>query len=329
MIGMPKPYIAPEVQEIWKAPIGEFVPNPNNPRRYYDQASLSALTVSIGQLGIQVPLRVRIVQHQGLNKLLILSGHRRYLAARQAGLTELPYILFEGDETQMLYLEAAENLARDDLNPYDELITVLKLVGHQFERSPEQAVELLKDIYAAQRRSTLSEEEADWLDRLNALFKTIGYKLQLPTVIKTRLPLLSWPSELLNLMQEGRMSFSNAQLLSKLPAATRAELLQEAETLSFDDLTVRIKALSASPTPPAWEGWKALAKVTKAHPQPPQHLERLVNLTVKMAATEPSWHTVQLLETMEKLADTELNPQQQKVLSDILGQLSDILGHDR
>ena len=102
------------------APIGRLVPidridpNPSQPRQV--MGDLSELIASIAEKGILEPLVVR----QRGERFQIVAGERRYQAAVQAGLRELPVVIRDADETEMLELALIENLQRKDLTPFEE-----------------------------------------------------------------------------------------------------------------------------------------------------------------------------------------------------------------
>jgi ParB family transcriptional regulator, chromosome partitioning protein len=102
------------------APIGRLIaidqidPNPNQPRQV--MGDLSELIASIGEKGILEPL---VVRPRG-SRFQIVAGERRYQAAVQAGLRELPVVIRDADETEMLELALIENLQRKDLTPFEE-----------------------------------------------------------------------------------------------------------------------------------------------------------------------------------------------------------------
>jgi len=95
-------------------PIDRVDPNPNQPRQV--MGDLSELIASIGEKGILEPLVVR----QRGDRFQIVAGERRYQAAVQVGLRELPAVIRDVDETEMLELALIENLQRKDLTPFEE-----------------------------------------------------------------------------------------------------------------------------------------------------------------------------------------------------------------
>jgi ParB family chromosome partitioning protein len=102
------------------APVGRMVPidlidpNPNQPRQV--MGDLSELISSIAEKGVIEPLVVR----QRGERFQIIAGERRYQASVQAGLQELPVVIREVDDTEVIELALIENLQRKDLTPFEE-----------------------------------------------------------------------------------------------------------------------------------------------------------------------------------------------------------------
>jgi ParB family chromosome partitioning protein len=103
-------------------PIEEIEPNPNQPRQ--QMGDLSELTASIREKGILEPLIVRRYQ----DHFQIISGERRYQAAIQAGLTELPCVERDVDDLETIEIALVENIQRKDLTPFEEAEAFAALV---------------------------------------------------------------------------------------------------------------------------------------------------------------------------------------------------------
>lgn len=99
-----------------KLPIEDIVPNPNQPRVHFNETELRELSESIQEHGVLQPLLVR--KHG--NGYEIIAGERRYQASKLAGLEELPVIIKDVNDEEMLALALIENLQRSDLNPVEE-----------------------------------------------------------------------------------------------------------------------------------------------------------------------------------------------------------------
>ena len=99
-----------------KLPIEDIVPNPNQPRIHFNETELRELSESVQEHGVLQPLLVR--KHG--NGYEIIAGERRYQASKLAGLEELPVIIKDVNDEEMLALALIENLQRSDLNPVEE-----------------------------------------------------------------------------------------------------------------------------------------------------------------------------------------------------------------
>ncbi len=107
----------PGQETITKLPLQKVEPNPNQPRRSFDEEELQALADSIAEHGILQPLAVRALDG-GFYQ--IIAGERRWRAARMAGLDEVPVVVLEADDRTVMELALIENLQRQDLNPMEE-----------------------------------------------------------------------------------------------------------------------------------------------------------------------------------------------------------------
>ena len=100
-------------------PIFKVEPNPEQPRRDFDEEELQALADSISLHGIVQPLTVRQLP---TGYYQIIAGERRWRAARLANLSEVPAVIIEADDKKTMELALIENLQRQDLNPVEEAL---------------------------------------------------------------------------------------------------------------------------------------------------------------------------------------------------------------
>jgi ParB family chromosome partitioning protein len=105
-------------------PMEEIEPNPNQPRQ--QMGDLSELTASIREKGILEPLIVR----RRDDHYQIISGERRYQAALQAGLNEVPCVERDVDDSETIELALVENIQRKDLTPFEEAEAFSQLISH-------------------------------------------------------------------------------------------------------------------------------------------------------------------------------------------------------
>ena len=119
---------------INEVPLNEISPNPNQPRRDFDEDALRELAASIQQIGIIQPITLRQIEE---HKFQIIAGERRWRAARQAGLEDIPAMVLEAEEDEVMELALIENLQRQDLNPIEEAEGYERLMK-QFGLTQEQ-----------------------------------------------------------------------------------------------------------------------------------------------------------------------------------------------
>ena len=169
---------------INKLSISDLVRNKNQPRKLFDKDSLEGLTNSIKERGIILPIIVRRSQDQK-TKYEIIAGERRWLAAQNAGLHEVPVVITEADDLKSLEFAIVENVQRYDLNAIEEA------EGYQ---------RLIKDFLYDQDK----------------VAKFIGKSR---SHISNCLRLLSLPNEVINLIQNNKLSQGHAKVLVGLENA--------------------------------------------------------------------------------------------------------------
>ncbi len=181
-------------------PLQKVEPNPDQPRRDFNEEELQALAESIGTHGILQPLTVRELPN---GYYQIIAGERRWRAARMAGLQEVPVLVIEADDRKAMELALIENLQRQDLNPVEEAF------GYQ---------SLLSDY-------GLTQEEAA---------KRVGKSRP---AVANALRLLGLEDELLELVRSGKLSPGHARaVLTVKDPRKRREAAQKITAL---DLSVR------------------------------------------------------------------------------------------
>ena len=104
---------------INKLSISDLIKNKHQPRKTFDHESLDELTNSIRERGIIQPIIVRVSKDQKF-KYEIIAGERRWLAAQNAGLHEVPVVITEADDLKSLEFALVENVQRHDLNAVEE-----------------------------------------------------------------------------------------------------------------------------------------------------------------------------------------------------------------
>lgn len=162
------------VNLIYDIPIKEIVPNPNQPRREFDERALYGLAQSIRDYGIIQPLSVRLVsgsmpgqpadEYNPVKKYELIAGERRLRAAKLLFMETVPCVILDADSKVSAELAIIENLQREDLNFFEQGCAVCKLI-ESFGYTQEQAARRLSvsQSYVANklRILKLSKEEQD------------------------------------------------------------------------------------------------------------------------------------------------------------------------
>ena len=110
---------------VTEIPLEGIVPNPYQPRESFDPEALQELADSIRTLGIIQPLTLR---KTGPDSYQIISGERRYRAAKLAGLTRVPAYIRQADDAGMLEMAIVENIQREDLDPIETALSFQRLI---------------------------------------------------------------------------------------------------------------------------------------------------------------------------------------------------------
>lgn len=103
--------------EVTRLPLREIEPDPDQPRKNFDEEALAALSASIAENGLLQPIAVR--PKKAGPGYIIIAGERRWRAARMAGLEEVPVLVKEVTDEQAAALALIENLQREDLDPIE------------------------------------------------------------------------------------------------------------------------------------------------------------------------------------------------------------------
>ena len=122
---------------ITEIAIDKITPNPDQPRRTFDDEALEELATSIRELGIVQPLTLRVT---GADTYQIISGERRYRAAKLAGLSTVPAYVRTADDTEVTEMALIENIQREDLNAIEIALAFRKLID-QYELTQERLSE--------------------------------------------------------------------------------------------------------------------------------------------------------------------------------------------
>ncbi len=128
------------LQKVVAIDVGLLIPNRSQPRIDFDEGELAALSESIAANGILQPINVR---RCGVN-YEIVSGERRFRAAKLCGLEEVPCIIIDADDEKSAVLALIENIQRRDLSYFEEALAIEKLIRYYGLTQEEAATRLGK-----------------------------------------------------------------------------------------------------------------------------------------------------------------------------------------
>ena len=168
--------------DLTRLPVREIEPDPDQPRKNFDEDAMAALAESIGENGLLQPIAVR-AKKTGPG-YVIIAGERRWRAARMAGLDEVPVLIKEVTDEQAAALALIENLQREDLDPIEVAEGCKKLIERYGLTQEEAAKRLGKSRSAITNAMRLLNLPENVLELLKSGFITIGHAkvvLGLPT----------------------------------------------------------------------------------------------------------------------------------------------------
>jgi ParB family chromosome partitioning protein len=141
----PAPVVAPQTAALPPSVVAKMVPidliqrNPNQPRKRFDEADLAELADSIRVRGVLQPILLRPAPGDA-SRYEIVAGERRWRAAQRAGLHEIPAVVQDFDEVEVLEIGIVENVQRADLNPLEEAQGYQQLI-ERFSRTQQEIAE--------------------------------------------------------------------------------------------------------------------------------------------------------------------------------------------
>jgi ParB family transcriptional regulator, chromosome partitioning protein len=230
-------------------PVLQLVPMPNQARTYFDPIKLEELAASIREHGVLQPLVVRILasgQHE------IVAGERRWRAAKLAGLETVPCVIRELNDHQARLVNATENLAREDLNPLEEVEAILEVVCLELNRSRDEVISLLRHMENRLRGKVTDTGISNDEDRIELVFKQINRSWS--SFVNNNLRILRLPSDVLKVVREGKLEYTKAILIARIKdGVKRADLLAEVleQNLSKRQIEQRLTTLQTKSDLPA------------------------------------------------------------------------------
>ena len=183
------------------------------PRRYFDVEKLQQLTESVKVHGILEPLLVRDL---GNEKYELIAGERRYRAAKAAGLAEVPVVVRYFTDSEAWQVALVENLQREDLNPLEETEGMLSLLSLRLGITTEEVIQRLyrmqNEIKGKVTQNVLGSSEGLLIQ---TVFSEVG-SIAWESFVSSRLPILKLPKDILEVVQQGQIAYTKAQLISRV-----------------------------------------------------------------------------------------------------------------
>src|SRR5215211_7669436 len=242
---------APAIAGMLEVPVDAVVPNPRQPRSFFDDETLDTLAASISEVGVLQPIVVRRVG----SGYELIAGERRLRAARKAGLATIPVVVRESDDAESLREALIENIHREDLNPVE-----------------------------------LAEAFRELLDELGLKQETLAERLGMSrSHIANTIRLLALPVDVQQLLADDRLSAGHARALLALgetEAISSLSLRVAAEDLSVRETEEIVRRYIEGPPPK-----EARAKEPAAEPVEDPNLAEVEEILSEQLATRVSIRT--------------------------------------
>ncbi len=224
-------------------PIASVKPLPGNPRKYFDEAALDELAASIASRGVIQPIIVR--PHPNGEGYQLVAGERRWRAAQKARLHEIPALVRNLTDREVMALALIENLQREDLNPVEE--------ARAYHRLSEDEGMIQVDIAKMVEKSR--------------------------SHVANMMRLVTLPDPVLDLIEQGKLSIGHARALIGRDDARELAAIAVAEGLSVRDIETLTKkpGKRAEPAQPPYQTAENADIIAVQ-----QHLEEFLGLSVRI-----------------------------------------------
>lgn len=232
------------MSEMGEIPVGEIFSNPTQPRTDFDEEALEELAGSIRALGVIQPITVK---RSGDGRYLIISGERRWRAARKAGLESLPAYIREVDDQNLHAMALVENIQREDLN----------------------AIEIALGMQRLLEECGLTQE---------ALSEKVGKKR---STVSNYMRLLKLPDQVQLALKEGLISMGHAKAIAGAPEERQLGLLKKCvqRDLSVRQIEQLVRAISEPADLPAAENEE---EYPESYARLVEHLEKLFSQEISI-----------------------------------------------
>lgn len=225
-------------------PVASIKPLPGNPRKYFDEAALSELAASIASRGVIQPIIVR--PHPDGEGYQLVAGERRWRAAQKARLHEIPALVRNLSDREVMALALIENLQREDLTPVEE--------ARAYHRLSEQEGMIQVDIAKMVEKSR--------------------------SHVANMMRLMTLPDRVLDFIEQGKLTIGHARALIGRDDALHLAEVAVAEGLSVRDIETLTRKAGKSADSPAQPPLYPSENADILAVQ--QHLEEFLGLSVRI-----------------------------------------------
>ncbi|WP_414544994.1 ParB/RepB/Spo0J family partition protein [Nostoc sp. CCY0012] len=222
-------------------------------RYYIDPEEVDKIVASAKKNGILEPLLVRPIptseQHE------VVAGAKRYRAAQILELAEVPVVVRELNDEDALEIALIENFARSALTDLEETDGVLRLLAVKLKIELSEVPPILHHIQNQQRGRTAANNVIgnDVIDLVQSCLTSLG-NIKLDSFISNRLPILNLPSDILEVLRQGKLETSKAKAIARVKdKETRKELLEDviAYNFSLSEIKRKIQEIEQQSQPEA------------------------------------------------------------------------------
>lgn len=228
-------------------PIARIEPLPGNPRKHFDEAALDELAASISTRGVIQPI---IVRPKGAGRYQLVAGERRWRAAQKARLHEIPALVRDLSEREVMALALIENLQREDLNPVEE--------ARAYQRLSED-------------EGMTQAEIAKMVEKSRSHVANLQRLLGLPEVV-------------LDLVENGRLSMGHARALIGQDDAAGLANKAVNDNLSVREIEKLVRNVARGVKPGAANANPATVHENADIVAVQRHLEEFLGLSVRIKA---------------------------------------------
>lgn len=257
------------------------------PRRYFEPQKMQQLVASVRQHGILAPLLVRPLDN---HKYELVSGERRYRAAKVVEILEVPVIIRQLSNEEAMQIALIENLQREDLNPVEETEGILHLLAVKLKMQVREIAPLLyKMQHQAKGKIAQNVLGSSQGQVVQELFRGLGI-ISWESFVSSRLPLLNLPEEILEALRQEKIAYTKAQAIARVKDKEQRQALLE-EALAQGLTLAQIKE------------WIASITTGSASEEKPSSLKLRMNTIFCLMKKSQIWNDPEKQELLEKIME--------------------------